>query len=130
MLTGSMASNFWGIPRTTHDLDFVLSFDEDRASLIVSAFEDAFSLEEASVRNAVRKPHMFNAIDRRSAFKVDFWTLRREPFEEHMFARRLRVHLFGEPAWISTAEDTLLHKLYWNDITPLAVRPSPSAHTR
>jgi hypothetical protein len=23
MLTGSMASNFWGIPRTTHDLDFV-----------------------------------------------------------------------------------------------------------
>ena len=24
MLTGSMASNFWGIPRTTHDLDFVI----------------------------------------------------------------------------------------------------------
>jgi hypothetical protein len=23
-LTGSMASNFWGIPRTTHDLDFVI----------------------------------------------------------------------------------------------------------
>ena len=22
-LTGSMASNYWGIPRTTHDLDFV-----------------------------------------------------------------------------------------------------------
>ena len=24
MLTGSMASNAWGIPRTTHDLDFVI----------------------------------------------------------------------------------------------------------
>jgi hypothetical protein len=35
-----------------------------------------------------------------------------------MFARRLRVTLFGEPAWIATAEDTLLHKLYWNRITP------------
>ena len=23
-LTGSMASNYWGIPRTTHDLDFVI----------------------------------------------------------------------------------------------------------
>ena len=23
-LTGSMASNYWGIPRTTHDLDFVV----------------------------------------------------------------------------------------------------------
>lgn len=24
MLVGSMASNYWGIPRSTHDLDFVL----------------------------------------------------------------------------------------------------------
>ena len=24
MVTGSIASNFWGIPRTTHDLDFVI----------------------------------------------------------------------------------------------------------
>lgn len=24
MLTGSMASNAWGVPRTTHDLDFVI----------------------------------------------------------------------------------------------------------
>lgn len=23
-----------------------------------------------------------------------------------------------EPAWVATAEDTLLHKLYWNRITP------------
>jgi len=23
MLAGSMASNYWGVPRTTHDLDFV-----------------------------------------------------------------------------------------------------------
>jgi hypothetical protein len=23
-LTGSMAGNYWGIPRTTHDLDFVI----------------------------------------------------------------------------------------------------------
>ena len=24
MLTGSMASNYWGIPRSAHDLDFVV----------------------------------------------------------------------------------------------------------
>ena len=61
---------------------------------------------------------MFNAIDRRSALKVDFWTLRPDPFDAEMFARRLRVILFGEPAWIATAEDTLLHKLFWNGISP------------
>jgi hypothetical protein len=29
-LTGSMASNYWGIPRTTHDLDFVIQNTPDR----------------------------------------------------------------------------------------------------
>jgi hypothetical protein len=118
MLTGSMASNFWGIPRTTHDIDFVVSFDEVGAAEIVAAFEDDFALDAAAVRGAFRRAHMFNAIDRRSALKVDFWMLRKVPFEETMFERRQRVSLFGEPAWIATAEDTLLHKLYWNGITP------------
>jgi hypothetical protein len=26
--------------------------------------------------------------------------------------------LFGEPAWITTAEDSILHKLIWNQIAP------------
>jgi len=118
MLTGSMASNFWGIPRTTHDIDFVVTFEEERVAAIVAAFDDDFGLEEASVLGGARPPYMFNAIDRRSALKVDFWTLRPDPFDAEMFARRLRVILFGEPAWIATAEDTLLHKLFWNGISP------------
>jgi hypothetical protein len=28
------------------------------------------------------------------------------------------VTLFGEPAWVATAEDTILHKLHWNRIQP------------
>jgi hypothetical protein len=35
-----------------------------------------------------------------------------------MFARRRRVSVFGEPASIASAEDVLLHKLYWNALTP------------
>ena len=118
MLAGSMASNFWGIPRTTHDIDFVLAFERQEAADIAASLEDGFFVEERAIVDALDRPYMFNAIDRRSALKIDFWTLRREPFEQEMFARRLRVVLFGEPAWIATAEDTLLHKLYWNRITP------------
>ena len=35
-----------------------------------------------------------------------------------MLRRRVSVTLFGEPAWITTAEDVILHKLGWNRITP------------
>ena len=38
-LTGSMASNYWGIPRTTHDLDFVVQFPPSEVPRVVAAFE-------------------------------------------------------------------------------------------
>ena len=118
LLTGSMASNYWGIPRTTHDLDFVIQLPPSAVSKMVSAFSGDFFLDEMAVRAAYKPPHQFNAIDRRSTLKVDFWLLCPVPFEREMFARRKQVKLFGEPAWIGTAEDVLLHKLYWNQITP------------
>lgn len=118
MLTGSMASNYWGIPRTTHDLDFVIQLPPTSVPALVAAFRDQFHIDEAAIRAAYRPPHQFNALDNRSALKVDFWLLRPVPFEKEMFARRLAVTIFDQPAWISTAEDVVLHKLFWNRITP------------
>ena len=117
-LTGSMASNYWGIPRTTHDLDFVVQLPVSSVSRIVQEFSGDFYIEEAAVRAAFQPPHQFNAIDTRSALKVDFWLSQPEPFDKEMLRRRIRVTLFGEPAWIATAEDVILHKLVWNRISP------------
>ena len=117
-LTGSMASNYWGIPRTTHDLDFVIQLPPSVAGKLVSAFAPDYYIDEASVRAAYQPPHQFNAIDTRSALKVDFWLPKPTLFDREMLRRRVHVTLFGEPAWITTAEDSILHKLVWNRITP------------
>ncbi len=117
-LTGSMASNYWGIPRTTHDLDFVVQLPVSAVPRILEEFRGDFYIEEAAVRAAYQPPHQFNAIDTRSALKVDFWLPKPDPFDKEMLRRRVRVTLFGEPAWISTAEDVILHKLVWNAISP------------
>ena len=117
-LTGSMASNYWGIPRTTHDLDFVIQLPASAVARILQEFSGDFYIEEAAVRAAYQPPHQFNAIDTRSALKVDFWMPKPEPFDREMLRRRARVTLFGEPAWIATAEDVILHKLVWNRISP------------
>ena len=117
-LTGSMASNYWGIPRTTHDLDFVVQMPMSSVPLIVQAFSGDFYIEETAVRAVYEPPHQFNAVDTRSALKVDFWLARPDPFDQEMLRRRERVTLFGEAAWISTAEDVILHKLLWNRISP------------
>jgi hypothetical protein len=118
MLTGSMASNYWGIPRTTHDIDFVVQIPPSVIPAMVEAFSDDFALDEASIREAYQPPYQFNALDERSALKVDFWLLKPDPFERTMFSRRLQATFQGEPASIATAEDVILHKLYWNRISP------------
>jgi hypothetical protein len=117
-LTGSMASNYWGIPRSTHDLDFVIQLPPSATAKIVAAFSPDYFIDEASVRAAYQPPRQFNAIDTRSALKVDFWLPSPAPFEREMLRRRMHVILFGKPAWITTAEDSILHKLVWNKITP------------
>lgn len=117
-LTGSMASNYWGIPRTTHDLDFVVQLPTSAVARIVEEFSGDFYLDEAAIRAAFAPPYQFNAVDMRSALKVDFWLAREEKFDQEMLRRRVATRLFGEPAWISTAEDVILHKLVWNRISP------------
>ncbi len=118
MLTGAMASNFWGIPRTTHDLDFVLALKPDDADRLVTALQSGFLVHAESVRAIFRPPFQFNVLDEQSALKADFWLLRDDPFEQAAFARRMEATLFGIGAWIATAEDVILHKLYWNRLTP------------
>ena len=117
-LTGSMATNYWGIPRTTHDLDFVVQLPPSAVPRVLDAFRGDFYIDEAAVRAAYQPPHQFNAIDTRSALKVDFWLPRPEPFDREMLRRRVQATLFRAPAWIATAEDVILHKLVWNRISP------------
>lgn len=118
MLTGSMASNAWGIPRTTHDIDFVVQVPPSQTARLAEAFTGDYFLDEATIRTAYQPPHQFNAIHVPSALKIDFWMLRAVPFERQMFARRLRHEILAQTAWIATPEDVILHKLYWNQISP------------
>lgn len=117
-LTGSMASNYWGIPRTTHDLDFVVQLSDSGGATIIREFTGDFYIDEEAVRAAQKPPYQFNAVDTRSALKVDFWQTGTEPFDREMLRRRIQVTLFGELAWISTAEDVILHKLVWDRLSP------------
>ena len=88
MLTGSMASNYWGTPRTTHDLDFVIQLPREQVDLFVDAFQQGLFIQRESVRDSFRPPRQFNVIDEQSTLKADFWQLRDNEFEQEMFRRR------------------------------------------
>jgi hypothetical protein len=41
MLTGSMASNHWGMPRSTHDLDFVIQCPSSSITVLLAALSSS-----------------------------------------------------------------------------------------
>ncbi len=119
-VTGSVASNFWGIPRLTHDVDVLVVLTPAQVPRVIAAFSsERYYISELAVREAVRSGRMFNVIDSQTGDKADLWVSPDDSFSQDMLKRRRRVELLaGVSAFIGSAEDVLLHKLVWNTIAP------------
>lgn len=118
MIVGSMASNYWGVPRSTHDIDFVVEYTAEDVERVVNTFADQFFIQESSVQAGLSPPFQFNALDNRSALKVDFFGIGDDDYDRIRFQRRLAITLFGHPAYIARPEDVVLYKLRWHLISP------------
>ena len=114
MITGSIVSSLQGEPRSTHDIDLVVSIEESLAGRLAGAFPPPdYYLDEEAIRAAVKKRDSFNLIDLRGGDKVDFWILTDEPFDQSRFARRYTERFMGLEMQVSAPEDTILAKLRW-----------------
>jgi hypothetical protein len=118
-VTGSVASNLWGIPRTTHDVDVVVVLSAADVERMASLFADKYYVSEPAVRDAVLRCSMFNVIDSTCGLKADLWVTKDDPFNQSMLSRRRRMEIVpGQEAYVGSPEDVLLHKLVWHKITP------------
>lgn len=118
MLTGSIVSSIQGEPRSTHDIDIVISIDIADARFIAEAFpEEEFYCDSESIRDAILHKSMFNIIDLTEGDKIDFWLLTDEEFDRSRFSRKHKMPLLGEDIWLSSPEDTILAKLRWSKLS-------------
>jgi hypothetical protein len=119
-VTGSVASNYWGIPRLTHDVDVLVILSAPQIPQVNAAFAaERYYFNESAVRETLQSGGMFNVIDTQTGNKADLWVSTGDAFSQSMLARRKRVELIaGFHAFVATPEDVLLHKLVWHTITP------------
>lgn len=114
MITGSIASSLQGEPRSTHDIDIVISLRPSKVDSLVAAFPPPdFYLDRDSIGRAIENRSMFNLIYVPEGDKVDFWMLTDEPFDRSRFGRRRAEKALGMELVVSTPEDTILMKLRW-----------------
>jgi hypothetical protein len=112
-ISGSMAANYYSVPRMTRDIDIVLELKPARLKSFIESFRDDFYVEEESVQEEVSRRGMFNLIHKEYAFKVDFIVRKETEFQDSCFNRRRDVHLGGYDAWIISPEDLVIAKLLW-----------------
>jgi hypothetical protein len=113
MLTGSLAMNFYAIPRMTRDIDIVVELSTANIDPVVELFSPDFYVSRAAVAEAVGGRRMFNVIHQPSVIKVDFIVRKESPYRELEFKRRRRGSVEDCELWIVSKEDLVLSKLYW-----------------
>jgi hypothetical protein len=118
MLTGSLVSSFQGNPRSTHDIDIVVSIKMGDIPDIMETFDpERFYINRESVKEAITISSQFNILDIEEGNKIDFWILTNSDFDKSRFSRRQKDKFFNFEVYISTPEDTIIQKLVWSKLS-------------
>ena len=115
MVTGSVASMAYGVPRVTLDIDVVIELSPAQAGLLPGAFPpDAFYCPPREVIGLevqrASRGH-FNVIHVETGFKADFYAAGADPLHRWGMARRRRVEMFGELVMLAPPEYVIIRKL-------------------
>lgn len=114
MLTGSLAGSFYGAPRATQDIDLVVEGPLPALLRLAATLRDAgLYVNDEAVRGAHSTRGMFNAIDPRTGWKVDFILRKDRSFSQAEFEARSDVELLGLALSVASAEDMIVAKLEW-----------------
>jgi len=112
-----LASSLYGVPRTTFDVDLVVSLRLDQVDDFVAGLKPGFYADPEAIRDALKRGRSFNLIHVDSVFKFDFFPLSADEFSQTQFRRRqFRETRFGDTpieCAFATAEDIVLSKLIW-----------------
>jgi len=114
---GSVASSAHGLPRATLDVDIIADLRSSHVESLVQKLQGAYYIDPDMIRDAIGQCSSFNVIHLDTTIKIDVFVMGRQPYDKTAFQRAqkgvLAPKLDFQNFVIATAEDTILHKLYW-----------------
>jgi hypothetical protein len=114
MLTGSLASSMYGVPRATNDIDIVIAPTRAQLITLVDMFRRVgFTVEREHAVAQLNKHGMFNVIDFKRGMKVDLIIRKEREFNVREFSRRKTHEIEDMRLTIATPEDVIVAKLEW-----------------
>jgi hypothetical protein len=113
LLAGSFSSNYYGIPRSTKDADFVVQLHGGVGGDFVARLGSDFEIDPQLSFKTNTGTYRQVITHTRSAFKVELFLLSDDPHDQARFHRRVPVEAYGRRLWLPTAEDVIIMKLRW-----------------
>jgi hypothetical protein len=113
MLVGSLATNLYGIPRSTQDADLVLELRSIPIAALVNRLPPDFRLDPQMSFETVTGTTRYLLELPRIRFKVELFLLSDDPHDQERFNRRVRARFHERDTFVLTAEDVIISKLRW-----------------
>jgi hypothetical protein len=113
LLAGSFSTNYYGIPRSTQDADFVVQLDRAVEAAFLEKLGGEFAADPQLSFETNTGTYRQEIRHTRSPFKLELFLLSSDPHDQARFQRRVEVALFERRLWLPTAEDVVIWKLRW-----------------
>jgi hypothetical protein len=113
MLTGSMALNYYTVPRMTRDIDLVVALRAEHTDRVVGLFAPDYYVSREAVAASIVRKSLFNLIHQESVIKVDCIVRKSSEYRLVEFSRRRRIKVEDFVTWIVSKEDLIISKLCW-----------------
>ena len=116
LLTGSLAVSYYGYPRATHDIDFVVEIQKHDSKKILKVFKNipaSFLIDHTQIKDSIENSSQFNIYHPDTGIKIDFWVIGVNKFEQNKFKRKKTILIDKQKVDIVSAEDLILTKLLW-----------------
>ena len=117
MLTGSLASSMYGVPRSTNDIDIVIEPTREQLLALVQLFQRVgLTVHTETALTALRNKTEFNVVDLSRGWKVDLIVRKAREFSDVEFSRKRTHEVQGMRLTLARPEDVILAKLEWAKI--------------
>lgn len=116
LLSGSLAGSYYGYPRATHDIDFVIEVNGQGLKKIIKALSGLgkdYVYSKAEIELALKDKSQFNIFHQETGIKVDFWVSRGTDFDISKSQRAKEIVFYKQKIRLVSAEDLILTKLLW-----------------
>ncbi len=112
MISGSIALNIYTIPRMTRDIDIVIELSVEQIDKFVSLFPDSY-FNTNTIKEEIQKQGMFNIIDHKTGFKLDFILRKETEYFKQAFKNRKRIRELDTDLWVIDINDLIIAKIIW-----------------